>query len=96
MIALTQTDRIFKDSHKVGNFAVWSITVTTSGMVNNDCVSRRQRDKAPRIKVYEDHSCLCCFHLGSEIKKKGVISYILLSVDPKSFRSMKMFVRQED
>ncbi len=76
MIAVTQTDGIFKDPQAVGKFVagkledVRSVKITRSGMVIIDCVSKWQREKALKIRTFNDYSSVTCFPLRSEAKKK--------------------------
>ncbi|XP_044076754.1 uncharacterized protein LOC122887519 [Siniperca chuatsi] len=85
--AVTQTDRIFKDPHDIGKFVggklgdVRSVSTRRSGMVIIDCISKGQKDRALKICAFGDHSSVTCFPLGSEVKKKGVVSGVPLTVE---------------
>ena len=76
MIAATQVDGIFMESHVVRKFierkigvVPRSVRITRSGMGIIDCVSKRQRDRALKVGVYSDFSCLTCSPLGAEVRK---------------------------
>ena len=79
-VTKTETDGIFKEPHEVGKFVerklgeVRSIRITRGGIVIIECNSRCQRDRALKIDAYCDYSCVACFPLGKEGKKKGVNS----------------------
>ncbi|XP_044062409.1 uncharacterized protein LOC122880942 [Siniperca chuatsi] len=68
---------------------VRSVRITGSGMIIIECVSKRQRERALKIHAFGDHSSVNCFPLGAEIRKKGVVSGVPLTVEAEFFQEVE-------